>query len=490
VAQRKIVAHRCPRCAAAGVAPGQSLAHARALLADPNLLVLDHDPAVDRQTLHALARWGTRFLPVVQADPPEPDDAPFIQPLHAPGLLAEITGCQRLYHGEINLLRTLRDRLTRRRIHCTVAAAPTFGAAWALARFQGEPLVIADAEDLPERLDPLPVAALRVEPDVVAELALLGIESIGQLRRLPRRDLPARYGEDLVLRLDQALGYALETIQPVRPRPPVRVQRLFNGPVKQLEAIQQAARLLLADLAAALLQHERGARRIDVVVDRSDLPEERFSLTVSHPTHDARHLAALLAPRLERLQMGFGVEAITLLARDTAALAHEQAGDARLGADLAWRRHEQAAAQLVDTLGNRLGRSAVQRIVAGESHVPEQVFRHQPAADPAPPPREVCLVPAARPSRLFDPPVPIHATAMTPDGPLLQITLHGQTIPLDYSVGPERITEPWWQHAPDTLQDLSPQARDYFRARDPTGQWYWLFRNPRTRAWFLHGRWQ
>lgn len=490
VADRQVVVHRCPHCAAAGVQPGQSLAHARALLADPRLQVLDHDPRADRETLHALARWATRYLPVVQPDPPEDDDRPFIQPAAAPGLLADITGCQRLYHGEANLLRALHARLTRRGIHATVAAAPTFGAAWALARFGDAATLTVTDNDLPEVLDPLPIVALRVDADVADELGLLGIATIGQLRHLPRHDLPARYGDDLVLRLDQALGHALETIRPIRPRPPIRVQRVFNGPVKQLEAIQQAARLLLDDLATKLLEQERGARQVLVSIERSDLPDERLELTVSHPTRDARHLAALLAPRLERVQMGFGVEAITLLTRDTALLPHAQAGDARLGLDPAARQHEQTAAQLIDTLGNRLGRASVQRIVPHESHVPEQVFRLAAAADAPLASPEVDLVPADRPSHLFDPPVPIHATAMTPDGPLLQLTLHRQPIPIDRSLGPERITDPWWQHDPALLTHDQVPTRDYFRARDPTGQWWWLFRNPDTRQWYLHGQWQ
>ena len=45
--------------------------------------------------------------------------------------------------------------------------------------------------------------------------------------------------------------------------------------------------------------------------------------------------------------------------------------------------------------------------------------------------------------------------------------------------GPERIESGWWDG-----QDV---ARDYYTAKNARGQRLWVFRDRRTRSWFLHG---
>ena len=50
---------------------------------------------------------------------------------------------------------------------------------------------------------------------------------------------------------------------------------------------------------------------------------------------------------------------------------------------------------------------------------------------------------------------------------------------LQFVAGPERIESGWWDE-----QDV---ARDYYTARNGGGQKLWVFRDHRTRGWFLHG---
>jgi protein ImuB len=50
---------------------------------------------------------------------------------------------------------------------------------------------------------------------------------------------------------------------------------------------------------------------------------------------------------------------------------------------------------------------------------------------------------------------------------------------LELSSGPERIESGWW--------DEHDVARDYYTARNGEGQKLWVFRDHRTRSWFLHG---
>ena len=62
----------------------------------------------------------------------------------------------------------------------------------------------------------LPVESLRIADDTVVLLHQLGIETVGQLLALPREELASRFGEQLLLRLDQLTGAAPEVLVPHR----------------------------------------------------------------------------------------------------------------------------------------------------------------------------------------------------------------------------------------------------------------------------------
>ena len=84
--------------------------------------------------------------------------------------------------------------------------ADTQGAAWALARFGQTPRIISARGVVGRDLEALPVAALRLAPEVAAGLAKLGMETVGELERTPRAPLALRFGPELTCRLDQAHG--------------------------------------------------------------------------------------------------------------------------------------------------------------------------------------------------------------------------------------------------------------------------------------------
>ncbi|MEX0742520.1 MAG: hypothetical protein WD079_06950, partial [Phycisphaeraceae bacterium] len=95
-AGRQTIVHASRQAVEAGVEREMTLAHARSLLAaEP--LVREYVSADDQVGLERLAVWATRFSPSVMVDP---DDH---------GLLIDITGCERIYRGEHNLLKQLLD---------------------------------------------------------------------------------------------------------------------------------------------------------------------------------------------------------------------------------------------------------------------------------------------------------------------------------------------------------------------------------------------
>ncbi len=481
-----------------------TVAHARALLTG-DVRIEPDEPDRQHAALDALAQWALRFTPVVAPDPPD-------------GLRLDITGCERVFGGERALASNLLDSLHRLGLTGAVAVAPTDAAAWALARFRtrfrapgrghdGAPdrdpvCIVRDPADLARATDSLPVDALRLDADLIDGLRELAVDTIGQLRDLPRSSLPSRFDDAVLHRLDQLHGAAFEPLSPVRPVDPLTVRRVFNGPTRSLDGVTFTIREGLIELTDQLEQREQGAGDLRVTLVRADAPPVVIPLTLSRPTRDAKHLDRLLQPRLEHANLGFGVDAVALTVTRAESLAHTQtradwttaAGDPDAAPDPAV--VEPAVGELVDTLANRLGADRVLRIEPRESHRPERVFEyrtlHRAAALPRP--FATRLTSAPRPLHLLPKPERIDVASLAPDGPPARIIRRGETHLVRTAVGPERIGPEWWRlrpTAPDQrgLIDDDRLTRDYYRIELDAGLWAWVFRTSPLRRWFLHGWW-
>lgn len=494
---RQVVARRCQASAAAGVTEGMALAHARSLLPPAGVVVEAYRPQRDGDALRALAQWAMRFSPRVAVD-------------GADGLLIDAGGLDRLYGGPVPLANRVAEGVRQLGFANHVAVAPTIGCAWAAARFGGRARAVIPPARLRAELEPLPLAALRLEPAVIEALAEVGVRHVRELMALPAPAVHKRFGPNVLLRLDQALGQAWEAIDPVHPPEGVRVERTFAGPVCQPRGIELATRGLLDALCKRLADKQIGARRLEVELVRFEADPERFAVTLSRANRDARHLWSLLSMRLERANLGYGVERIILAANEIGRLRHEQA--TYLPASHHDGRPSRELGELLDVMANRLGPDRVAEAQSLESHVPERAFRLAPAGrrrerpagkaaetktDHSHPP-----VPE-RPSMLFVPPEPVEVMAVSPDGPVLQIRWRGRPRRLVTCRGPERIAPEWWAELnASPIQDESPRrgtsrgarpgprcTRDYFRAQDDAGRWLWLYRECETARWFIHGQW-
>lgn len=446
-------------------------AHARALLTSSLVHVEARREVREARALTALARHALHLSPWPAPDPPD-------------GLLLDITGCAHLFGGEWGLGRAALASMSRLGFDARAAIASTFGCAWALARFGDSRLKIIAPGGEREALEPLPPRALRIDSETEAALADLGIERVSDLLELPRGDLASRYGERLLLSVDRALGSALEIISPVRPAEDRRVERAFAGPATQLEGIMAAAQETLRELCAMLERQDRGVRALEARFVRVDAEAIDLRLTLSRSTRDARHIWSLLAPRIERINLGYGVELISLCASQSARLAHQQGSIAAVRSDRepSGGETQRLVGELIDTLVNRLGGRRVLRVEPVASHQPERAFRRLRASEPISRADPTGGGWKDRPSILFDHPEPAGVVAMSPDGPIARIEWRGRALAVRRCIGPERVSPEWWREG-------ASETRDWFAVEDEAGRWLWILRENRSRAWFVHGVW-
>jgi protein ImuB len=447
-----------------GVMAGQRLTDAKAIV--PDLVAVAADREADHAALGALSRWAQRFTPSTAANAPG-------------GLWLDITGCARLWRGERRLVEAIIEQLSARGIPCRAAVADTFGAAWAFAR-RTDRYHILPPEGHRDLLPDLPLGALRLSAETLAGLRRLGLKTIGQAMALPRTQLAGRF-EDLLPRLDQALGDAPEAVAFEHPPSLWFESAAFADFIMTPDDLQRAIDMLAAKLCHRLGEAGQGGQRFEARFFGADNSIQRISIATSLPNRDAKGIGKLLAARLETIDPGFGIEVVTLRAGRIEPMAERQIAMDHRGDGLA------NIAPLIDKLGNRLGFKNVWRFDVQESHWPERsTARVAPLAEPY---KHVWQNGWARPIRLLPRPEPIDVTASIPDDPPVQFRWRRIVRKVRRAEGPERIAPEWWQ---EPEGKPAKKARDYYRVEDESGARFWVYRDghytddggPR---WYIHG---
>ncbi len=511
-----LIAACCRLAAARKVQPGMAasllgncFADNASASASSSVVVQEHDPWSDTAALQDLAmRCLERFSPIVALEPLA--EQPWAtQRLHQPqALLLDVTGVDHLFGGEEGLIREVQRQFHAWGLRVRLALAGTPGAAWALAHYRarnGEPVCTPRGDDL-TALESLPTAALRLPTEIVETLQRLGIETIAQLRQLPREGLLRRFDEILLRRLDQALGTVAEPVVTLQLQLPESVRVDLDCPTHHRELIDRAVQSLLVDILEGLRQRQVGALRVRCRLGLEEHAPLELELGLFAPTTDAVHVGRLLGEGLSRRSLRSDVKSVEVTVTLTGSLGERQmeflAGSATphaAGGHLA---------RLLDQLSGRIGRMQVLGVKLRAEHQPELAYecfpltgqakplskartpgkRSRPLAQPktrtfadrptrwwGPAPTE----PVRRPLELWATPQPIEMTCGSGEPTLERFHWRGSWYKIVRCWGPERIETGWWR---------GPSVRRlYYRVETERGEWWWLFQDLQDQRWFLHG---
>lgn len=528
----------CSKAVAQGVRPGMPVAEAQSLAR--NLMITAYDAEADRQALTKCAEVCGRFSPRVAI---EEGNAP-------ESLLLDISNLEHLWGSENRLIEEAKAFFTSRGYIVRRGVGETVGAAWATAHFEGNfGSRISDCgskragrsaaptgdEDTPTHLQSLPVQSLRIAEETTIILQELGIETIGQLAALPREALAARFGEELLRRLDQLTGTGREVIEPRRAQPAFDVWYALEEPTNERGMLLHVLRQLVKQLARQLAARDQGAVVLECflylaggmsgVGDGRDVgtatapsaksrcvPPQLLRVGLLQPSACACQLLELLELHLEAAKLAGEINRVELRAKVVGRLSERQG---ELFADR-WSMNPHQLAVLVNRFTSRLGQNRVLRAELRASAVPERAVQWGEVARreargvrrkgketgrqgdkdrgrrgdskasldtrvslspclPLSP--SICLPP--RPLSLYPQPQALEVVCVAPDGPPQAVWLGGRREPIVACTGPERIESLWWR---------GPSVRrDYYRVATEAGIHLWLFRRLGGSGWFMHG---
>ncbi|MEM9636247.1 MAG: DNA polymerase Y family protein [Pseudomonadota bacterium] len=451
--------------------------------------------------LAALQRWAGKFSPWVGT---EAED----------GLVVDLTGCAHLFGGETGVLDVVQQDCSDLGLAVRMGIADTRGGAWALARFAGQvagshrsgdaidqearatraraskrrhwtrggaaPVTTVGPQETAHRiaapgqnyaaLGPLPVAALRLQPEMTEQLSRLGLRRISDLLDQPRAGLVRRFGRGLVMRMDQALGAAPEPISPIRPPDHFAVRLTLPDPIGLEEDVLAGIDRLLPRLCEGLKNKGRGARWVRLQAFRSDQDVQSIEVGLACASSAPERIRPLLALKLEEIDAGYGIDMLRLEAVQTEPIydrtiaGHLEAGEAvkrRLSQDTRFE-------DMIGRIGARVGPEVITRRHPASSHIPEKTSTILAATWSKPHKGGWPASGKPRPLLMWQP-EPVGA----PDVPRMPQVFRwrGQDLTRVRATGPERIAPEWWLDDPNWRSGV----RDYWVTDTEDGQRLWLF---------------
>jgi len=435
-----------------GLGQGMPYADARAFC--PSLKTAVANPLKDEHFLHVLRRWATKYCPWVGIEGQS-------------GLVLDVSGSAHLFGGEERMLSDMKTRLMRAGLSVQIGMADTRGAAWALAHYSEG---LAQPGDALLALQNVPIAALRLNEKTVLALARLGLRKIGDLATAPRAPLTRRFGPNVLMRLDQALGKQPEEIAPLADPPHYGVRMTLPDPIGLISDVMACTQRLLNRLCKTLKTHDVGARVLTVTLRRVDQGMQQVELRLARPLREADRILPLFERGLAEVDAGFGIDQLRLEATQVESLPAQQVTHFSI-------RHKGQLEDLITRIGTRIGLENIQRFLPADSHIPERSFIIAPAAHSDPARGWACS--NIRPLCLFPP----EAIASSDPHPPSHFRWRRMSLTIGRAIGPERIAPEWWLEDDNWRSGL----RDYWRVETTQGRRLWLYYTPQNPGWFVQG---
>lgn len=434
LAGRQCIIDQNPAAEQAGIRIGMPVGAALSLL--DSLQVSERDQRAEQAALKRLAGWCYQYSSQICID------------AQRNSLLLEVAASERLFGLPETLATRVTAELGQLGYRAITGIAPTPEAAHLSARHG---LHIRDSADIRKSIGQLNIDSLDLKTTEVQALKKMGLRTVAEVLRLPRKALARRMGLTVSDYLDRLLGHRPDPCSTFRP--PDSFSAGMDLPdTEHTQGLIFPLKRLVQELCGVLRAHDCGIQVLQVRL-QLDEGKQSMRLTLHQASRSEDHLMMLLRERLERLQLPRPARHIRLQA--TRFLPCEVVQESLLKDTVTG--SSDTSGQVIERLRARLGKDSVKGVKGLEDHRPEHSWSlrelDEPASYTTRPGRPTWLLPRPQACRIDD-----------------------------YRIlkGPERIETGWW--------DGRDCRRDYFIVRASNGSTLWAFHEYKPKpGWYLHG---
>jgi DNA polymerase IV len=220
--------------------------------------------------------------------------SPVIEPLSIDEAFLDLTGTETLLGPAEAAARCMKERVKREvRLTASVGVAPNkFLAKLASDLHKPDGLMIIRPEDIDTLLPPMAVTKIwGIGPATAARLKLLGITTIGDLRRFPLEVLRGQIGEEAEHYQRLAHGLDDRPVATDGDAKSIGQEQTFDVDVGSPDAVRRILLEQVEQVARRLRQHGYRARAVTVKIRFGDFQTITRSSTLAQATHGTLDLA-------------------------------------------------------------------------------------------------------------------------------------------------------------------------------------------------------
>jgi DNA polymerase IV len=309
----------------------------------PQAAFLPVDMEKYRQVSHRIMEVLDQFSPVIEV-------------LSVDEAFVDLTGTRPLFGDAVEAVRRIKSRI-REETELTASAglAPNKFLAKVASELQKpDGLVVVAAGIEAEFLAPLGVERIwGVGKVMAADLAAMGITTVGQLQRVPRTTLVARFGQHGAHLHELAFGRDDRPVEPWAPAKSMGAETTFEVDCREPDVLTRTLREQAERVARELRQERLRAARVTLKLRYADFRTLTRAVT-GDPVQDGLEIFRRAAALLAREQVR---EPVRLIGVSASGLGPETSGQLSLLDPTVARRER--LARVVDTLVARFGQESV-----------------------------------------------------------------------------------------------------------------------------------
>lgn len=230
---------------------------------------------------------------------------PTVEPLSLDEAFLDVSGSERLFGDAVEIGRRIKDDILREtRLVASVGVAPTkFLAKLASDLDKPDGFRVIHAGEVREVIDPLPVSKIfGVGPRTAKRLEALGVRTVGELSRLPKREVAKRFGATGLWIHDLAHGLDPRRVTPRRDEKSHGMERTFAEDIADRDELRNLLFSFAEEVAFHLRDKGLRGRTVTLKARFADFKTVTRTKTLDFPTNIGARLYAVARELLDRVE--------------------------------------------------------------------------------------------------------------------------------------------------------------------------------------------